>query len=102
MNITFRETLPSAVLCIGVALITFAVNATEGWAVFVLAVSGGACIAAWDAAPWGLSAELSRVCRRLDMKQVDFYYNGATDNVVMVILTADDHIHDQVKVTINN
>jgi hypothetical protein len=91
-----RETLPTFALVAGVALIALGFNQSSVLLACVCGLVGATAIRFWEKTPMSLSQELFRVCNRLDMGRVDFIYDNDTEKVLVVVLTKDDEVHQEV------
>lgn len=100
MRDAFDKALPTMILCLGVCMIVLAMDASNPYLAFSFGLTGGIAIYTWESAPWNLTRELARVCRRLDMKKVDIVYDSDTEDVMVVIITRDEEVHDSMDITV--
>ncbi len=85
-----KDTFPTVALIAGILAVVIGFHdSTPGWAGLPLILGGLLLIYFWETTPWSLHRDLGRICRRLDLPQVEILQEVSSGEIVAVAITKE-------------
>lgn len=89
----------AALSVVGIVLIAASYQYPKPYGALLLLL-GAIAIYAWERIPWTLTAELRRVCNRLDMHQIDLIYDEQTEQVKVLVISKDAEVQNDLDISV--